>query len=74
MGISEKSKIIHDKIDQNKAQYNLDRQTAKNSALSSVNASKSEFMTVKDILPEKDLLEKATATKRFEYLRLGKNL
>ena len=56
MGISEKSKIIHNKIDQNKAQYNLDRQTAKNSALSSVNASKSEFLTGKYILPEKDLL------------------
>ena len=74
MGISEKSKIIHNKIDQSKAQYNLDIQTAKTSALSSVNVSKYEFLTSKDVLPEKDLLEKATATKRFEYLRLGKNL
>ena len=28
-------------------------------------------MTGKDILPEKDLLEKAVAIKRFEYLLLG---
>ena len=31
-------------------------------------------MTVKDVLPEKDLLEKAAAMKRFEYFPLGKEL
>ena len=31
-------------------------------------------MTGKDVLPEKDLLEKAAALKRFEYLLLGKEL
>ena len=31
-------------------------------------------MTGKDILPEKDLLEKAAAIKRFEYSPLGKEL
>ena len=39
MSISEKIKTIDNKIEQNKAQYNLDRQTAKISALSSENVS-----------------------------------
>ena len=43
MSISEKIKTIENKIEQNKAQYNLDRQTAKVSALSSGNVSKYEF-------------------------------
>ena len=43
MSISEKIKAIHNKIVQNKAQYNLDRQTAKILALSSENVSKYEF-------------------------------
>ena len=59
MSISEKVKIINNKIKENNAQYNLDRQTAKISALSSGNVSKYEFLTGKDVLPEKDLLEKA---------------
>ena len=37
MSISEKVKTIYNKIEQNKAQYNLDRQTAKISAVSSEN-------------------------------------
>ena len=49
---------IDSKIEKNKAQYNLDRQTAKISALSSGNVSKYEFLTGKDALPKKDLLEK----------------
>ena len=58
MSISEKIRVINYKIEQNKAQYDLDRQTAKISALSSGNVSKYEFLTSKDVLPEKDLLEK----------------
>ena len=38
------------------------------------NVSEYEFLTVKDVLPEKDLLEKAATMKRFEYLSLGKEL
>ena len=57
MCISEKIKAIHNKIEQSKAQYNLDRQTTKISALSSENVSKYEFFTGKDVLPEKYLLE-----------------
>ena len=64
MSISEKIKAINNKIDQNKAQYNLDRKTAKISALSSENVSKHEFLTGKDVLPEKDLLEKADKMKK----------
>ena len=42
------------------------------SDLSSGNVSKYEFLTGKDILPEKDLLEKAVTLKRFEYSLSGK--
>ena len=74
MSVSEKIKTINSKIEQNKAQYNLNRQTAKISALSSGNVSKYEFLTGKYVLPEKDLLEKATSIKIFEYSSLGKEL
>ena len=50
------------------------KQTAKISASSSGNVSKYEFLTGNDVLPEKDLLEKAATMKRFEYLLLGKEL
>ena len=40
MSISENIKTIDNKIEPSKAQYNLDRQTAKISALSSGNVSK----------------------------------
>ena len=49
MSISEKIKAIYNKIEKNKAQYNLDKQTAKVSALSSRNVSKYEFLTKKDV-------------------------
>ena len=42
MSISEKIKAINNKIEQNKAQYNLDRQTSKISGLSSGNVGKYE--------------------------------
>ena len=62
MSISEKIKVIKNKIEQNKAQYVLDRQTAKISALSSGNVSKYEFLSGKDVLPEKKLAQKAATT------------
>ena len=43
MSISKKIKAINNKIEQNKAQYNLDRHIATNSALSSGNMSKYDF-------------------------------
>ena len=70
MSVIEKSKAINNKIKHNKVQYNLDRQTAKISALSSGNISKYEFLTAKDVLSEKDLLEKAVTLKRCEYSSL----
>ena len=36
------------------------KQNVKNSALSSGNVSKYECLSAKDVLPEKDMLEKAT--------------
>ena len=74
MSINEKMKIINKKIEQNKVQYNLDRKTTKISALPSGNASKYEFLIGKDVLTEKDLLEKAASMKRFENSPLGKEL
>ena len=52
MSIGEKIKAINKKIEQSKAQYNLDRQTAKISALSSGNVSVYEFLTGKDVSAE----------------------
>ena len=74
MTVTEKIKTIDNKIEQNKAQYDLDRQTAKIAALSSGNVSKYEFLTDKDVLPVKDLLEKAATQKRFEYSPLSKEV
>ena len=53
MTVSEKIKTIDNRIEQNKAQYDLDSQTVKISALSSGSVSKYEFLTAKDVLPEK---------------------
>ena len=71
MTISKKIKI-NNKIEQNKSQYDLDRQAANISALSSGNVSKYEFLIGKDVLPKRGLLEKAATMKRFEYSPLGK--
>ena len=45
MAVNEKIKTIDNKIEQNKAQYDLDRQIANIFALSSGNVSKYEFLT-----------------------------
>ena len=42
--------------------------------MSSGNVSKYEFLTGKDVLPEKHLPEKAATMKRFKYSPLGKEL
>ena len=74
MTITEKIKTIDQKIKQNIAQYDLDRQTAKVLALSSGNVTKYEFLTSKDVLAEKYLLQKAATMKRLEYSPLDKEL
>ena len=71
MSFSENIKAINKKVQQNKVQYNLDRQTGNISALSSGNVSKYEFLSGQDVLPKKDLLEKASALKSFEYSPFG---
>ena len=71
MSINEKIKTINNKIEKHKAQYNLDRKTAKTSVLSSGKFSKYELLTDKDVLFEKNLLEKTAELKRFEYSPLG---
>ena len=74
MTVSKKIKTIDNKIKQNKAQYSLDRQTAKKSALSSGNVGKYEFLTGENILVETALLEKAATVTRFEYSSFGSEL
>ena len=70
MTVSENIKTVNNKIEQNKAQCNLDRQTVKILALSSANVSKYEFLTGKDVLLEKEMLQKAVTIKSFEYVAL----
>ena len=72
MSISKKIKAIKNKIESNKAQYNLERQAAKISALSSGNVIKYEFLTSKDVLSKINSLGKTPTLKIFEYLPLGK--
>ena len=73
--ITEKIKTINNKIKQNKAQYNLDRHTAKISVLSLGNVSKYDFLTGKDALLERGLLKKLLQSKeRFKYSSLGNEL
>ena len=71
MSFSDDIKAINKKVQQNKVQYNLDRQTGNISALSLGNVSKYELLTGQDVSPKKDLLEKASALKRFEYSPFG---
>ena len=63
MTVSENIKTKDNKIEQNKAQYNLGRQTAKILALPSGDISKYEFSTGKVVLPEKGLLKKLLQSK-----------
>ena len=74
MSISEKIKATNNKIEQSKAQCSLEKQTAAISDLSAGNVTKYKFLTCKDDLPWKKLLEKAAALKRFEYLILDSEL
>ena len=72
MSVFGKIKETDNKIEQNKAQYDSDRQPAKTLALSSGNVGKYEFLKGKYILQKKKLLQKAVTIKRFEYSLLGK--
>ena len=68
MTVTDQIKILNRKIKQNEAQYDLDRETAKISALSSNNLDKYEYLTGEDLGLKPSTVEQA----KFEYSRLGK--
>ena len=63
MTVSVKIKSIDNKIEENKVQYNLDRQTANTLALSLKIIDKYEILTGGNILTEKELLQKSATIK-----------
>ena len=67
MTINEQIKILDNKIRSNQAQYNLDRQNAKISALSSGELDKYEYLTGEDLGYKPDVVQKTN----FEYSPLG---
>ena len=68
MTITDQIKILDRKIMQNEAQYNLDRKTAKISALSSNNLDKYKYLTGEDLGLKPSTVEQA----KFEYSPFGK--
>ena len=68
MALTEQVKILDDKIKAKKAQYDLDREAAKVSALSSGELEKYEYLAGEDLGYKPDLVQKA----KFEYSSLGK--
>ena len=64
----EQVKILDDKIEANKRQYDLDRINAEISAYSSGDLPKYEYLTKKDLGYKPDAIEKV----KFEYSPLGK--
>ena len=67
MTLTEQVKISNDKIKANKAQYDLDRQAAKISALSGGELEKYEYLTSEKLGYKPDVVQKA----KFEYSPLG---
>ena len=67
MTINEQIKIIDNKIRSNQAQYDLDRQNAKISALSSGELDKYEYLTGEDLGYKPDVVQKP----KFEYSPLN---
>ena len=68
MKLNEHVKILDEKIQANKAQYELDREAAKISALSSSELEKDEYLTREDLGYKPDVIQKA----KFEYSPLVK--
>ena len=68
MTVTDQIKILNRKIKQNESQYDLDREGAKISALSSNNLDKYELLTGEDLGLKPSTIEQA----KFEYLPLGK--
>ena len=67
MIVNEQIKILDNKIRSNQAPYDLDRQNAKISALSSGELEKYEYLTGEDLGYKPDVAQKA----KFEYSPLG---
>ena len=67
MTIKEQVKILDNKIRSNQAQYDLDRQNARISALSSGELDKYEYLTSEDFGYKPNVVQKA----KFEYYPLG---
>ena len=70
MTVTDLIKILYRKIKQNEVQYDLDREAAKISALSSKNLEKYEYLTGEDLGLKPSTVEKA----KFEYSPLGMSL
>ena len=70
MTVIDQIKILNRKIKQNEVQYDLDREAAKISALSSKNLDKYEYLTGEDLGLKPSTVEKA----KFEYSPLGMSL
>ena len=68
MTVTNQIKILDRKIKQNESQYDLDREAAKISALSSNNLDKYELLTGEDLGLKPSTIEQA----KFEYSPLGK--
>ena len=68
MKVTDQIKILNRKIKQNEAQYDLDREAAKISALSSNNLDKYEYLTGEDLGLKPSTVEEA----KFEHSPLGK--
>ena len=67
MTINDQIKTLNKKIMQNEAQYDLDREAATISALSSNNLDKYEYLTGEDFVLKPSTIEQT----RFEYSPLG---
>ena len=68
MTVTDQIEILNKKIKQNEAQYDLDREAAKISALSSNNLDKCEYLTSEDLALKPSTIEQT----KFEYSPLGK--
>ena len=68
MTVIDQFKILDNKIKANKAQYDLNREAAKISALSSGELEKYEFLSGEELGYKPDVIQKA----KFEYSPLGK--
>ena len=68
MTLNKELKIINDKIKANQSQYDVDREGAKISAISSKQMDKHEYLTLEDLRYKPGVGEQA----KFEYFLLGK--